>query len=145
MCLPLAFDNPLSLSAKRPSLVPRQFIQCVRVLLLQFLVGSRRFVEYTVQFMYILGAMLPLLAVDFTVGGALRGAGDTRFPLVATILGLLVMRCGLASLATYMGLPVVYVYAAIIGDYVLKGCLLLWRFHKGRWKMAISQREPTPQ
>lgn len=95
-------------------------------------------IKYTVQFMYILGAMLPLLGVDFTVGGALRGAGDTRFPLIATILGLLVMRCGLASLATYMGLPVVFVYAAIIGDYVLKGSLLLWRFHKGRWKMAIS-------
>ncbi len=95
-------------------------------------------VRLTVQFMYILGAMLPLLAVDFTIGGALRGAGDTRFPLVATILGLLLMRCGLAAIATYMGLDVVYVYAAIIGDYVLKGCLLLWRFHSGRWKKAVT-------
>ncbi|MFK8019756.1 MAG: MATE family efflux transporter [Pseudomonadales bacterium] len=95
-------------------------------------------IKYTVQFVYILGAMLPLLAVDFTLGGCLRGAGDTRFPLVATILGLLVMRCGLASLATYMGLPVVYVYAAIIGDYVLKSALLVWRFYKGRWKLAIT-------
>lgn len=95
-------------------------------------------VRLTVQFMYILGAMLPLLAVDFTIGGCLRGAGDTRFPLVATILGLLLMRCGLAALATYMGLPVVYVYAAIIGDYVLKGALLLWRFRSGRWKKAVT-------
>ena len=38
-------------------------------------------IEYTVQFIYVLGAMMPLLAVEFAIGGALRGAGDTRFPL----------------------------------------------------------------
>lgn len=95
-------------------------------------------VEYTVQFIYMLGAMMPLLAVDFAIGGALRGAGDTRFPLMATALGLLGMRCGLAALATYMDLPVIYVYASLIGDYVLKGVLLIWRFHRGKWKTLVS-------
>lgn len=94
-------------------------------------------VRYTVQFIYMLGAMMPLLAVEFTLGGALRGAGDTRFPLMATVLGLLGMRCGLAILATYMGLPVVYVYAAIVGDYLLKGTLLVWRFRNGKWKTIM--------
>ena len=99
-------------------------------------------IKYTVQFIYILGAMMPLLAVEFTIGGALRGAGDTRFPLVATIIGLLVMRCGLAAIATYMGLPVVYVYAALIGDYIVKGALLIWRFRKGRWKLIVINTKP---
>jgi putative MATE family efflux protein len=94
-------------------------------------------ITYTVQFIYMLGAMMPLLAVDFAIGGALRGAGDTRFPLIATILGLLVMRCGLAGLATYMGLPVIYVYASLIGDYVLKSILLVWRFYRGKWKTLV--------
>ncbi len=94
-------------------------------------------VEYTVQFTYMLGLMMPLMAVDFAIGGALRGAGDTRFPLVATILGLLVMRCGLAGIATYMSLPVIYVYASLIGDYVLKAVLLIWRFRQGRWKTIV--------
>lgn len=95
-------------------------------------------IAYTVQFTYMLGAMMPLLAVDFAIGGALRGAGDTRFPLMATALGLLGMRCGLAALATYLDLPVVYVYASLIGDYVLKGTLLVWRFHRGKWKTLVS-------
>jgi len=94
-------------------------------------------VKYTVQFTYMLGLMMPLMAVDFAIGGALRGAGDTRFPLIATILGLLVMRCGLAGIATYMSLPVIYVYASLIGDYVLKGILLIWRFRQGRWKTIV--------
>lgn len=94
-------------------------------------------VAYTVQFIYILGAMMPLLAIEFSIGGALRGAGDTRFPLMATIIGLLVMRCGLAAIATYMKLPVVYVYAALIGDYVVKSIMLIWRFRRGKWKTIV--------
>ena len=94
-------------------------------------------IDYTVQFIYVLGAMMPLLAVEFAIGGALRGAGDTRFPLVATILGLLVIRCGLAAVAAYLRLPVVWVYTALVGDYILKGVLLVWRFHQGRWKTII--------
>ena len=93
---------------------------------------------YTVQFIYLLGACMPLMAVEFTLGGALRGAGDTRFPLMATVLGLLVMRCGLAAIATYLGLHVFYVYAALVGDYLLKGVLLIVRFHRGKWKTLVS-------
>lgn len=95
-------------------------------------------IRYTVQFIYMLGGMMPLMAIEFAIGGALRGAGDTRFPLISTVLGLLVMRCGIAAIATWMGLPVVYVYAALIGDYCLKGALLIWRFHQGRWKTVVS-------
>lgn len=91
-------------------------------------------IRYTVDFIYILGTMMPLLAVEFAIGGALRGAGDTRFPLITTILGLLVMRCGLAAIAAYLGVAVIWVYAAIVGDYVLKGILLIWRFRQGRWR-----------
>jgi Na+-driven multidrug efflux pump len=57
---------------------------------------------------------------------------------MATVLGLLGMRCGLAGIATYMGLPVIYVYASLIGDYMLKGTLLIWRFRQGKWKTLVS-------
>ena len=96
-------------------------------------------VTYTVQFIYVLGAMMPLLAVEFAIGGSLRGAGDTRFPLITTVLGLLVMRCGLAAVAAYLGAPVIWVYAALIGDYVLKSILLIWRFRQGRWKTILPE------
>jgi putative MATE family efflux protein len=98
-------------------------------------------IEYTVQFIYLLGSMMPLLAVEFAIGGALRGAGDTRFPLVATFLGLIGVRCGLAALATWLKLPVFWVYAALVGDYLLKGALLVWRFHSGRWRTLVRTEE----
>jgi Na+-driven multidrug efflux pump len=98
-------------------------------------------IDYTVQFIYILGSMMPLLAVEFAIGGALRGAGDTRFPLVATFLGLIGMRCGLAAVATFLGVPVFWVYAALIGDYLLKAALLIWRFRSGRWRTVVRTEE----
>lgn len=99
-------------------------------------VGVQRATEFT----YILAAMLPLLGVDMAIGGSLRGAGDTRFPLMSSFLGLIGMRCGLAATFTALHLPVVWVYSSIIGDYILKGSLLIWRFKSGRWKHAIKAR-----
>jgi len=98
-------------------------------------------IQHTVEFTYVLGAMMPLMAVDFAIGGSLRGAGDTRFPLMTTFLGLIGMRCTLAAVFTYFGLPVRWVYAALIGDYVLKGVMLLWRFRSGRWKYVVRNEE----
>jgi putative MATE family efflux protein len=109
--------------------------------LARFFLGSDYVaVQRATEFTYILAAMLPLLGVDMAIGGSLRGAGDTRFPLMSSFLGLIGMRCGLAAIFTAMHLPVVWVYSSIIGDYVLKGSLLIWRFKSGRWKHAIRAR-----
>ncbi|HYM35842.1 MAG TPA: MATE family efflux transporter, partial [Steroidobacteraceae bacterium] len=96
-------------------------------------------VKLTVELTYILGAMLPLLGVDMAIGGSLRGAGDTRFPLFSTFSGLIAMRCGLSALFVWFGLPVIWVYASMIADYILKASLLIWRFHSERWVNAIQR------
>jgi putative MATE family efflux protein len=107
-----------------------------------FFVGDEpETVQRTVEFIYLLGAMMPLLAVDFSIGGSLRGAGDTRFPLMATMFSLIGMRCGLAAVATYLGLPVVWVYAALVGDYLVKASMLIWRFQRGRWKTIVRTED----
>jgi putative MATE family efflux protein len=96
-------------------------------------------IDYTVQLTWLLGCSMPLLAVEFAIGGALRGAGDTRFPLVATLFGLIGVRCGWAALATWLGMDVFWVYAALVGDYILKGVMLIMRFRRGRWKTVIRE------
>ena len=99
-------------------------------------------VRYTVQFIYLMGAMMPLLAIEFAIGGALRGAGDTRFPLMATFIGLILVRCGLAAVFTWSELPVAWVYAALVGDYFVKGAMLVARFRRGRWKTVVRTEPP---
>jgi putative MATE family efflux protein len=106
--------------------------------LARFFLGSDEIaVLRTTEFVYIMGAMLPLLGVDMAIGGSLRGAGDTRFPLMTSFLGLIGMRCALAATFAFFHLPVVWVYSSIIGDYMLKGTLLIWRFKSGHWKHAL--------
>ena len=102
-----------------------------------FLGDEPRTIEFTVQFIYVMGAMMPLLAIEFAIGGALRGAGDTRFPLIATFIGLIAVRCGLAAAFTWLQLPVIWVFAALVGDYLVKGVMLVLRFKRGRWKTVV--------
>jgi Na+-driven multidrug efflux pump len=109
--------------------------------LARFFLGSDEIaVQRTIEFTYIMAAMLPLLGVDMAIGGSLRGAGDTRFPLMTSFLGLIGMRCLLAATFAWFRLPVIWVYSSIIGDYMLKGSLLIWRFRSGRWKHALTNR-----
>ena len=103
-----------------------------------FVDDDPRTIELTAAMVTIMGISTPLLAAEFAIGGALRGAGDTRFPLIATIIGLLGVRVTFAAIFTFTGMPVVWVYATMVGDYFVKACLLLWRFHSGRWKRVLT-------
>ena len=46
---------------------------------------------------------------------------------MATFIGLILVRCGLAGAFTWMELPVAWVYAALVGDYLVKGAMLVAR------------------
>ena len=92
-------------------------------------------IELTVDFIWTLGAVQPLMAIEYTIGGALRGAGDTRFPLFAIFAGLFLCRLAPAALAAYVfHARVQVVWSMLVLDYALKATLLLWRFRRGRWK-----------
>jgi len=89
----------------------------------------------TVIFIWILGAAQPLMAMEFSLGGSLRGAGDTRFPLIAISTGLFVFRLG-GSLLMLSLIPgsIVAVWSCLLFDYAVKAALLAARFRRGRWK-----------
>jgi putative MATE family efflux protein len=93
-------------------------------------------VDLTVIFIHILGAAQPLMAVEFALGGALRGAGDTRFPLVSILTGLFLFRLGgaLLLMRLWPDANVVAVWCCLLADYAVKAALLSGRFASGRWK-----------
>lgn len=92
-------------------------------------------VDLTVIFIYILGAAQPLMAIEFAVGGSLRGAGDTRFPLFSILTGLFAVRLGGAlTVANVFGGGVVAVWSCLLFDYLTKAALLTLRFRSGAWK-----------
>jgi putative MATE family efflux protein len=107
-----------------------------------FLTDAPLTIELTTYMIVILGIAMPLLAAEFALGGALRGAGDTRFPLIATFIGLIGVRCTLTALFTFLGWPVVWVYATLLGEYLVKATMLTLRFRSGRWKHVIPHSVP---
>lgn len=91
-----------------------------------------------VSFIRVLALAQPLMAADSTLGGALRGAGDTRFPLLTVIGGFYVARLGFAWMAaTVLGLSLTWVWAALLGDYAVRAGLKAWRFRSGAWQHAL--------
>ena len=94
-------------------------------------------VALSIVFIHILGAAQPLMAVEFSLGGALRGAGDTRFPLYAILIGLFVFRLGAALFVARRGAGgVAAVWLCLLADYAVKALLLSLRFASGRWASA---------
>ncbi len=92
-------------------------------------------IDAAVSFMHVLALAQPLMAADSTLGGALRGAGDTRFPLVTVLAGFYGARLGLAWLFAYvLDLSLAWVWGALLGDYLLRAGLKAWRVHGGHWK-----------
>jgi putative MATE family efflux protein len=107
------------------------------------MISDPEVVRLTVAFIYLLGAAQPLMAIDFALSGALRGAGDTRFPLLATFAGLIVGRVALASLLAWLGFSVEWIYAALLADYILKATVLVTRFRSNRWQGALRDKSDT--
>ena len=83
-----------------------------------------------------IGALEQLpVAVQMVLAGSLRGAGDMRTPMYATLLGVLFFR-----------VPIVYLFAVVLGwgldgvwvgtalDWTARAALLYFLFHRGAWK-----------
>jgi putative MATE family efflux protein len=81
------------------------------------------------------GLIQPLLAANMVFGGALRGAGDTRYPMLITGLGIYLARLPLAyTLAHVLGWGLPGAWGALIVDFTLRGVFNFLRYRGGRWK-----------
>ncbi len=76
--------------------------------------------------------------VDGSVTGALRGAGDTRWPFVASVVGRYGFALPAAALGLVTPLGVAGLYLALVLEVAVPGLANYWRFRTGRWR-AISR------
>jgi putative MATE family efflux protein len=98
-------------------------------------VDDAEVIAAAVPFIRTLAVAQPLMALDFTLSGALRGAGDTRFPLLVLILGFYGARLGAAWAAAYVfDLGLTWVWLALLGDYAVRSLLKVHRFRGDRWQ-----------
>jgi putative MATE family efflux protein len=106
-------------------------------------------VDLTVSFVRVFGVVVAGFSVSRTMRGGLRGAGDTRWPFYATVVGSVLVRLPIAALALPAGFVVTFlgvsapvgmglgfpaVYVAIVADFYTKAAVNTGRFWSGRWR-----------
>jgi putative MATE family efflux protein len=101
---------------------------------LSLLVSDPQVIDAGVTPLRTVGIIQPLLAASFVFSGALRGAGDTRFPLCIKLISPWLLRLPLAFLLIpVLGLTGAWI--ALSSDLALQGVLAWWRFRGGRWRL----------
>jgi putative MATE family efflux protein len=97
---------------------------------------EREVIVVAAQLLKIVAFAMPPLAVAMILSGALRGAGDTRWPFAFTMIGMLGVRIPLAYLLTrYWPLGVYGAWYAMVSDLAVRCLLVCIRFRQGGWKL----------
>lgn len=77
----------------------------------------------------------PFLAANMVFSGALRGAGDTRFVMVSTLIGVWGLRlAGTYILIDYFNMGLLGAWIGMVIDLFVRGMLNFMRFRSGKWK-----------
>ena len=109
---------------------------------------QRETAERTAALLRVVAFSMPSLALVMILTGALRGAGDTRWPLLFTFIGLLGIRIPGAYLLAWdeiqlplvdvtiqcFNLSVIGAWYAMVVDTVVRSVLVVYRFWHGGWK-----------
>jgi putative MATE family efflux protein len=85
------------------------------------------------------------LGIDGSATGALRGAGDTRWPFAASLLGRYGFALPAAALGTVTPLAVAGLYLALVLETLLPAGINLWRFRTNRWKAVSRAYRPSSE
>jgi Na+-driven multidrug efflux pump len=154
-----------SLGARRPDLAVRRVaVACLGALtvmtcaglffyfggshLAMFFTGDDSLVtQHTAQLLKIVACGCPAMALLQVLSAALRGAGDTRVPLIITFVGLLGIRIPLAAIFAWsivpltddlaipgLALGVAGAWLAMVLDVSLRAMLVAARFVGGQWR-----------
>ncbi len=108
--------------------------------------------KLTVPLLRIVAVAMAPFAVSMILVGGLRGAGDTRWPLLFTIIGFVMVRIPLAYILAWdrvvipgldivipgFSLGVIGAWYAMCTDVTLRSFLVSWRFLHGGWQRGAG-------
>jgi Na+-driven multidrug efflux pump len=108
----------------------------------RFMIDDPEVIALMVPFIYIISCSLPLMGIEFSMAGALRGAGDTRYPMMVTIFSIALSRILVPYILVTIGADVMWLYATSLLDFGIKSSLNMRRFRKKTW-MQVEQPSTT--
>lgn len=91
---------------------------------------------------------MPGIATQLPISSALRGAGDTWIPLLASLIGIWVFRVAVAPLLMFtLGLGLTGAWLSIVLDQTTRAIVVYVRFAQGKWmnkrSLAAPPEEPS--
>ena len=102
-----------------------------------FMAEDQEVIHLTKVFFYIIAIAMPFMACEVSLAGALRGAGDVRYPMITTLCGLLIARLIPAWIFTNLGLSVYWILLVMLTDYMLKAAMVVYRFRSNIWMEKV--------
>jgi putative MATE family efflux protein len=99
-------------------------------------VNDAETVEFAALWIRLQALAMPAIGIHFTLSGALRGAGDTRWPLWVSALGMFAVRLPIALALGFAfgGVGVLGAWIAFVVEYNVRAAIIAWRFKVGAWK-----------
>lgn len=87
------------------------------------------------KLLIMIGLIQPFQSIQFVYAGALRGAGDTRYPAVVIFITVFIVRSGLAVLLiNVLGFDLLGAWYALVADQLLRSLLMLVHYYRGNWR-----------
>lgn len=94
--------------------------------------------EMVIRVLRLIALFQPFAAITQIFTSALQGAGDTKFPMYSTLIGIWGIRVGIGYLfGVLLGFGLIGVWMAYVIDITIRGILLLKRFLNGKWKKIV--------
>lgn len=92
-------------------------------------------IEHGIAALRVIALAQPGQAIGIVLAGSLRGAGDTRFPMLTTGLAMWVVRLPVAwYFGTVLDLGLAGIYLGWVGDASVLGFVTWLRYRAGGWK-----------
>jgi putative MATE family efflux protein len=102
--------------------------------LLAFFVHDAEVIAAGIIPLQIAGAFQIAMGANFVLSGALRGAGDTRWPLYTKVISTWGLRLPITFIVLLSGGGLVGVWIAMGADFCSQAILAYVRFRQGKWR-----------
>ena len=103
--------------------------------LAEFYSTNPEIIQNTMIALTIVAFIQPFQSHQLITSGALRGAGDTVWPLIAIFVGSIVIRVSLGYVfVNIIGLGLAGAWYAVFIDQFIRWLIILFRFRSGKWK-----------
>ena len=103
--------------------------------LAEFYSTEPEIIQNTMITLTIVAFVQPFQSHQLITSGALRGAGDTVWPLIAIFVGSIVIRVSLGYIfVNIIGLGLAGAWYAVFIDQFIRWLIILFRFRSGKWK-----------